>query len=103
MDRLAARKLRYYAGLHYPSFVTLTAAGFCGRHPDLPGCTVTADNPTAVYAALDGARRDHIARLVQGGADVPLPNSHLPLAPVVEDAVQVLPLSARFMAAEASA
>jgi predicted RNase H-like HicB family nuclease len=76
MDRLTARKLRYYARLHYPVEVTATDGGFRGLFPDLPGCERGAENPRDLYAVLEHARREWIAERLLGGGHVPLPNSH---------------------------
>ena len=77
MDRLAARKVRYYIGLHYPLHVTLSDVGFHGTYPDLPGCGAKADDPTELYAAADQVRREWIAARVFAGENIPMPNTHL--------------------------
>lgn len=76
MDRLTARKLRYYARLHYPVEVMAIDGGFWGQFPDLPGCERGAGDPRDLYAVLEHARREWIAERLLGGGDVPLPNSH---------------------------
>ena len=82
MDRLTARKVRYYVGLHYPLHVTLGDTGFQGTYPDLPGCTAMAADPTDLYAVLEQVRRDWIAARVFAGEEVPMPNAHLKLTAV---------------------
>jgi predicted RNase H-like HicB family nuclease len=77
MDRTTARKVRYYIGLHYPLFVTLTDEGFHGTYPDLPGCVAVARDSAELYATMDQVRREWIANRVFAGDEVPLPNVHL--------------------------
>jgi predicted RNase H-like HicB family nuclease len=77
MDRLTARKVRYYIGLHYPLFVTLTDEGFSGHYPDLPGCVAVASDCAELYAAMDQARREWIAVRAFAGEEIPHPNTHL--------------------------
>jgi hypothetical protein len=90
MDRLMARKVRYYVGLHYPLFVVLTDDGFCARYPDLPGCTCVARDSSDLYATMDRIRREWIAARLFAGEEIPLPNAHLescaPVAPKVAPA-----------------
>jgi len=90
MNWQSSKKIRYYAKLHYPVFVTLTSNGFCGSYPDLPGCVAMAREPDELYRVLDETRREWIAERVVCGEDVPVPNTYLQLpsskSPIAGDA-----------------
>ena len=77
MTPTMTKKLKYYLRLQYPVRVVLSAEGLVGEHPDLPGCQVTCDSTSALYAALDDARRHWLREQVVMGNDIPLPNSYL--------------------------
>ncbi|MBI3178670.1 MAG: hypothetical protein HYZ27_03360 [Deltaproteobacteria bacterium] len=86
MDRLTAKKVRYFVKLQYPVFITVSETGFKGALPDLPGCECTCRELSEVYVALERMRRDFIAQKLSSGAGVPLPNSRGLLAEAAEPA-----------------
>lgn len=85
MDRLAARKVRYYASLHYPVYATLMPEGFVACYPDLPGCVAMAASTSQLYATLDRVRRAWITDAIMKGDAIPLPNSYRTAVPDAEN------------------
>ncbi len=75
MDRLTAKKVRYFVKLQYPVFITGCEGGFTGSLPDLPGCECSCREVAEIYVVLERLRRDFIVKALTAGASVPLPNS----------------------------
>jgi predicted RNase H-like HicB family nuclease len=77
MTLMLTKKLKFFLRLQYPVRIVASEDGLVGSHPDLPGCTVTAESAPATYAALELARRSWLAEHIGAGEDIPMPNAHL--------------------------